>query len=422
MATRSPKHGLTQHVRGGWYKSVNGHWKQVVGKVEAPTAADADRVYEERFAELWAGVDQAPRAPLTQAQIADLFDHYLNAKRLERDAPNGIRPRTYDEYRGVLQDFSDVVGGAVRYTDLSPMIFTHVHQAWRRKYGPHRLGKYVTIVRGAFNWLKANGFIADVPQYGDFVQPSRADFRRHRARLEDQGIGGVAFTPKELAALLDKGDVTQRAQILLALNGGFGNTDLSELRERVIDFDHGWIDYRRGKTGVKRRCPLWPETIEAVQAAKPLCRIVGNVFSTSDGRPLVQGTHDRLAARFKTLCETANCYLEGRGFYALRHLFSTEAVKHGSTLLVKRITGHTSGEEDRVLDEHYVGGVDAKLCEIVNAVRHAVLSEWPGARLEAALPAAPLPAASHRPGKPRSGSEGKRSGGRTARRRSSPAS
>jgi hypothetical protein len=152
-------------------RAINGHWKQVVGKREAPTAADADRVYEERFAELWAGVDQAPRAPLTQAQIADLFDHYLNAKRLERDAPNGIRPRTYDEYRACCRT-SVTSSAAPRYTDLSPMIFTHVHQAWRRKYGPHRLRKYVTIVRGAFNWLKANGFIGDVPQYGDFASPA----------------------------------------------------------------------------------------------------------------------------------------------------------------------------------------------------------------------------------------------------------
>jgi hypothetical protein len=161
----------------------------------------------------------------------------------------------------------------------------------------------------------------------------------------------------------------------------------------VLDLDGGWIDYRRGKTGVKRRCPLWPETIEAIAGRLPLCRITGNVFSTSDGARWFRGRTTGWRRGSRRCARPPTATSENRGFYALRHLFSTEAVKHGSTMLVKRITGHTSGEEDRVLDEHYVGGVDAKLCEIVNAVRHAVLSEWPGARLEAALPAAPLPEA-----------------------------
>ena len=140
----------------------------------------------------------------------------------------------------------------------------------------------------------------------------------------------------------------------------------------------------------------WPETITALRAAIPLSKITGNVFSTVDGRPLVQGTHDRLAARFKTLCENAKCYIEDRGFYALRHTFVTAAIVHGPSLLVKRITGHTSNQDDRLLDEHYVGRVDDKLVEMADGVRRAVLSEWSKARLEESLPAAPKPLARRR--------------------------
>lgn len=400
MAIRSPKHGLTQHVRGGWYKSINGTFKLIAGKREAATGEEADKVYEKKFAELWAGVpNAAPMAPATEANVSDLFDQFIHAKRLL--VADGKRSnRTLDEYVSCLQDFTDTAG-PLRFSDLRPYDFTRVYQAWSARFGVHRLSKYVAMVRTAFNWLAANGFIPAVPGYGDFRQSTRAEFRLHKARQEEEGAG-VSFTTGELATLLDAADATQRAQILLALNGGFGNTDLSEMRERVLDFEKGWVDYRRGKTGVKRRCPLWPETIDAVRDAIPLSKIPGNAFSTSDGRPLVQGTHDRLAVRFKTLCEGANCYREDRGFYALRHVFSTEAVKHGSTIFVKRITGHTSPEEDRVLDEHYVGQVDGKLCEIVNAVRHALLIEWSSAQLVKPLLAAPLPLKRPRKEKPRS--------------------
>ena len=41
------------------------------------------------------------------------------------------------------------------------------------------------------------------------------------------------------------------------------------LRQRcrcALDLDRGWIDYPRPKTGIARRCPLWPETVAALRA------------------------------------------------------------------------------------------------------------------------------------------------------------
>jgi integrase len=58
-----------------------------------------------------------------------------------------------------------------------------------------------------------------------------------------------------------------RAMVLLACNGGLGNTDLSEMTFDHVDLDSGWVDYPRVKTGVERRFPLWPETLEAVKLA-----------------------------------------------------------------------------------------------------------------------------------------------------------
>lgn len=418
MAEKSPKHNLTRHVRGGWYKSVNGQWKLVAGKREAPTPQAADAVYERKFAQLWADAPQRRTAcPATSALLSDLFDQFIHAKRLAV-AAGQLEQRTLDDYIDALQSFKDAAG-PLTFAELTAHDCTRVHQAWSVRFGVHRLSKFVASVRSCFNWLKAQGFIPDVPAYGDFRQPTRRQFRLHEAKREEE-FGSVLFTPAEIAALLDKADVTQVAQVLLAINGGFGNSDLSDLRVRVLDLAGGWIDYRRGKTGVKRRCPLWPETIAAVTAALPKCRIIGNVFSTYDGKPLVKGTHDRLSVRFKTLCERANCYREDRGFYGLRHTFATSAAKHGATIFVKRIMGHTAPEEDRMLDEHYiVGEVDRKLCELSDHVRHELLSEWSSARLATPLPGMPKPPQkrkARRQGMPRSSDAGTRSAVQTVDR------
>ena len=37
--------------------------------------------------------------------------------------------------------------------------------------------------------------------------------------------------------------------------------------EVALDLERGCVDYPRPKTGISRRCPLWPETVAAVRDA-----------------------------------------------------------------------------------------------------------------------------------------------------------
>ena len=79
--------------------------------------------------------------------------------------------------------------------------------------------------------------------------------------------------------------------ILLGVNCGFGNADVATLPQKAVDLKRGWVDFPRGKTGVPRQCPLWPQTITAVQEAilsrpKPRDKAHdGLVFLTKYGRP-----------------------------------------------------------------------------------------------------------------------------------------
>ena len=58
-----------------------------------------------------------------------------------------------------------------------------------------------------------------------------------------------------------------KAMILLGINCGFGNADCGNLPVAALDLDGSWVDYPRPKTGINRRCPLWPETVEALRVA-----------------------------------------------------------------------------------------------------------------------------------------------------------
>src|SRR5262249_10148023 len=73
------------------------------------------------------------------------------------------------------------------------------------------------------------------------------------------------LTQDEILRMLGAAGDQLRAMILLAVNAGLGNSDCSRICKHNLDLEKGWLDYPRAKTGVERRAPLWPETIEAIR-------------------------------------------------------------------------------------------------------------------------------------------------------------
>jgi len=55
--------------------------------------------------------------------------------------------------------------------------------------------------------------------------------------------------------------------ILLGIDGDMGNSDVAWLPTRAVDLQRGWLNHTRPKSGVDRRVPLWPETIDALKEA-----------------------------------------------------------------------------------------------------------------------------------------------------------
>src|SRR5262249_44434927 len=95
-----------------------------------------------------------------------------------------------------------------------------------------------------------------------FRRPSKKTLRLHRARQ-----GPKLFTPDEVRKLIDAAGQPLKAMLLLAVNCGYGNTDCGRLPLSALDLGAGWADYPRPKTGIPRRCCLWPETVAAIREA-----------------------------------------------------------------------------------------------------------------------------------------------------------
>src|SRR5262249_49744880 len=155
------------------------------------------------------------------------------------------------------------------------------------------------------------------PRYGsEFKKPDRAVLRRHRA-----AGGARMLEPAELRKLMDAAGTQLRAMMLLGLNAGFGNNDCSSLPISAVDLDARWIDFPRPKTGIARRCALWPETIATIRevlAVRPAPldpADAGLVFLQRSGRRWVRNTPnsrtDNVSVQFWFLLKAQALYREG---------------------------------------------------------------------------------------------------------------
>jgi integrase len=134
--------------------------------------------------------------------------------------------------------------------------------------------------------------------------------------------------------------------ILLGVNCGFGNSDCGTLPLSALDLANGWCNYHRPKTGITRRCPLWPETVAAIRAVlaerpEPLDEAdAGLVFLTVTGRSWSKDTSDSPISKETRKLLDALGLKGNRNFYACRHVFETIGGEARDQVAVDHIMGH----------------------------------------------------------------------------------
>ena len=143
--------------------------------------------------------------------------------------------------------------------------------------------------------------------------------------------------------------------ILLGLNCGYGQSDCSALTRTALSHRPGWLESPRHKTGIARRCPLWPETVAALEAVHPVRPKPFDpddddlVFVTLKGRRWVKFTdrgterrgsrNDSAGQEFGKLVKKFGVTVPG-GMYTLRHTFRTVADEVRDKVAIDYIMGH----------------------------------------------------------------------------------
>jgi integrase len=370
-----PEFPLSPHPSGAWQKRIRGklhyfgRWaKRVNGKlerVEGDGWKQALEDYKKVADDLHAG--RTPRERGDGLTVVGLCNAFLNAKQRQREAgeisarmfqPTADPKKPKGEYPATTDRLVAAFGSTRLVADLAPNDFEALRAALAEQYGPVRLANEIQKVRTVFKYGYEADLIDKPVRFGPtFKKPSASVLRRHRAKQ-----GAKLFTAEEIRLLLAIADPQMKAMILLGANCGFGMADCGRLPAAAVDLKDSWIDFPRPKTGIARRCPLWPETVSALDramAVRPAPKDATHarlVFLTAQGYPWhKESMSGPLPFKFRQLVRKAGITgRSGLGFYTLRHVFRTIADAARDPVAVDLMMGHA----DPSMGGHYRERID----------------------------------------------------------------
>lgn len=394
---------LFAHATKRWAKKIRGRM-YYFGRWEDPQGALDE--YLKVKDELHAG--ETPRTKPDELTVKQLVNKYLNAKRHLVESGE-LSPRSFADYRATCESITGHFGKKKVVATLCPEDFGRFRAKLAKRLGPVSLGNEINRIRMVFSFAFEAELIERQLRFGPtFKRPTAKTLRKERA-TQRLNHGKRMFEAGEIRRLLDAANVPLRAMILLAINGGFGQSDLANLPLSAVDLEGGWIDFPRVKTGTERRVPLMPETVSALREAiasrpQPLDPSdSGLCFLTRTGRAWVRiepaktaktakakgpdhyVSNDEVGKSFTKLMDAIDRKAKAaeqdgsqpeeplrkhrRGFYSLRHSFETIAGESKDQVATDHIMGHIDGT---MAGQYRESISDERLRAVVNHV-HAWL-------------------------------------------------
>jgi len=353
--------------RGYWYRTIAGRRKYFEHIDNDPNG--------QKSLEQWLAVKEDPFAEPKRVQIGtctllDIINEFCGHKKAAYESGE-LSKRMYDEYVSVCALILETLDKQQIAQNIGKSEFASVRKMLASRYGVNGLAKRIQQTRSLFKYAYESELLDRPVRYGQsFSKPSAKKMREHRIAK-----GAQDFTNVEIRNLLKAASPITKAMILLGLNGGLGNSDIADLPFKAIDLKSGWLDYPRAKTATHRRIPLWPETIEAIKAvvAKRPETTSDKLFISKKGQDFTDEarTGQRVSGYFRQPLKKIGIE-DGRGFYALRRSFQTQAEESGDLVAVQAIMGHIPSERD--MSARYRQRIsDTRLKEAVEVVRQWLL-------------------------------------------------
>jgi integrase len=375
-----PGFPLTPHPSGRWCKKIRGKL-HYFGKLAEPEAS------LERFNREWPYLKDGRTPPAIDTgdgcTIHLLVNAFLNSKRAKLNSrERELSPRSFRDYFRTCEILIDHFGRDRRIDDLRAEDFRDLRTKLAKTREAVALGNEINRIRGVLKFAFDEELIDKPVRFGQsFDRPSKKTLRHAR-----NAAGPKLFTAGELAHILKAAEPQLKGMILLGLNCGFGNSDCATLPQSALDLNAGWVEFPRPKTAIRRRIPLWRETVEAVRKAideRPDPKDPGDsslVFLTKSGKRWVRVqpkrgddsgrfvTFDPLSQRFRKLLDGLG--INGhRNFYALRHGTETWGGEAKDQVAVDAIMGHV---DPSMAGQYREAISDERLLAVVEAIRARV--------------------------------------------------
>lgn len=355
------------------YPHASGHWAKTIlrktryfGRFEDGWQAALDRFVAERDA-LYAGHE--PRQDQNGLTVAVALDRFMSSKKKLLKSGE-LKQRTVNDYRTACRLIADEFGSHRSVESLRPADFDDLRATLASRFGPTRLKNFVTYCRMVFGHINETEDLARDIKFGKaFRGPSK-----RALRLADEQTKTEIFTAKEIRTLAKASSVPLRAMTWLGINCGFEPHDCGQLRLEDVDLDKGWHYMPRPKTGIPRRCPLWPETIAALRSAlerrrEPKSTEHGELFFvTKYGNSWYKDKPDNpIGKEFRKVLDSTKIYRPGKTFLLLRATFETIGGETTDQVAVNHIMGHS----DQSMAAIYRRGLsDARLERVSTFVRN----------------------------------------------------
>jgi integrase len=362
---RSDKFPLTLHPTGQFCKKIRGKLYYFgTDKKEALSR------YLEQAASLHSGKHIKTESLSMGLDMKTLCNMYLDHQE-SRAAVGEVRQRQVYDQTMLLKDFVRFIGTNRVSSDVATIdLQNYRSKLIRIRKSPHTINNRIAAVKAMFNWALDNEIIETAPRLNAIKKVPR--------KKEEK----PTFTTSQIRNLLKYADKQMKVMIWLGLNCGFGCTDCAELKWKNIDLKSARVHFPRGKTGVGRNLPLWPETVQALNGVAKSGELV---FYTSGGHPCVRGlqgvtvdknnkynSSNAVSRRFSSLLKKAGIKVEkGVGFYTLRRTAATLAAQSGDPFAVQKLLGHA----DVKMASTYVQNISEQTDRVVNGTRKLIVQD-----------------------------------------------
>lgn len=364
-ATRAlphPNFPLFHHASGRWAKKVRGklvYFGKVAGDPKGEAAAT---LWNEQKDDLIAG--RVPRTKNDELTMGGLASRFRVAKE-QQQAAGEITNRTLCQYVQTCDRLVEFFGKSRPISDIRTDDFEKLRADISKTCGLVSLGNEINRVRIVFKYGYDADLIAAPIKYGPTFKKAKPKVLRRAVALR-RTVNGKMLDAAEIRKVLALASPHFKAMILLGINCGFGNADCGLLPVSAIDLDGGWIRYPRPKTGIDRRCKLWPETVEALKVAiaarkEPKDPAHADLaFLTRCRKPWHTDTSSApISVEFSRLLTAAGIHRKGLGFYALRHTFETIGGETADQVAVNHVMGHADTSmaavyRERISDERLI--------------------------------------------------------------------